>query len=52
MNSKKAKQMRRMGRGLTKKDKKLYNSLSHDQKGVLSALYQEIELRNKAVTEE
>lgn len=47
MNGKKAKQLRRMGRGLTKKDKRMYNSLSHDQKGVLNVLYQEIEERNK-----
>lgn len=47
MNGKKAKQMRRMGRGLTKKDKRMYNSLSHDQKNVLSQLYREIEERNK-----
>ena len=52
MNAKKAKQLRRMGRGLTKQDKRLYNSLSHDQRGVLSTLYREIEERNKQILSE
>jgi hypothetical protein len=42
MNGKRAKLMRKVGRGLTKKDKKMYNTLSHDQRGTLNALYKHL----------
>lgn len=46
MNGKKAKLMRKVGK-VEKKDKKLYNQLTHDQKYVLKVLYTEIIERNK-----
>jgi hypothetical protein len=52
MNSKKAKQMRRMGRGLTKSDKRMYNKLNHHERHVLGVLYTEIERRNKEALSE
>lgn len=39
MNGKQAKLMRKVGKGLTKKDKKLYNMLNRVERGILSDLY-------------
>jgi hypothetical protein len=41
MNGKKAKQLRKVGK-VAKRDKKLYNSLSHGQKEMLGYLYNHI----------
>lgn len=46
MNSKKAKQLRKVGK-LTKRDKKLYNSLDHNQKEILGMLYNHLIEKNK-----
>jgi len=46
MNGKKAKQLRKVGK-LTKRDKKLYNSLDHNQKEILSVLYKHLIEKNK-----
>ena len=46
MNGKKAKLMRKVGKGLTKKDKRLYYKLNHAEKGFLSVMYKEIIERN------
>jgi len=46
MNGKKAKQLRKVGK-IAKRDKKLYNSLSHEQKEILGHLYNHILEKNK-----
>lgn len=49
MNGRKAKQFRRIGKGLTTHEKKLYNSLPHVEKGILNTLYRQIIENNKDV---
>ena len=46
LNGKKAKQLRKVGK-IAKRDKKLYNSLSHEQKEILGHLYNHILEKNK-----
>ena len=48
MNGKKAKLMRKVGKGLTKKDKRLYNSLNSEEREVLAVLYNHIIKKNKS----
>lgn len=49
MNGKKAKMLRRAGKGLTKKDKKLYNSLTQNERETLGVLYKHLEEKAKNV---
>lgn len=47
MNAKKAKLMRKVGK-IARKDKKLYNTLSHQEKTLLSEIYKfSIENKNR-----
>lgn len=47
MNGKKAKMMRRVGK-VDKRTKRLYNQLSHPEKGLLTDVYQFMEEKEKA----
>lgn len=42
MNGKKAKLFRKVGKIIDKKEKKMYNSLNHVERGILSGLYKHI----------
>ena len=48
MNSKRAKLLRKVGK-LDKMTKRLYNRLSHNEKGLLSTMYTEIIARNEHI---
>ena len=48
MNGKKAKQLRKVGK-LTKRDKKLYNTLNHNQREILTVLYQHLIEKNEHI---
>lgn len=48
MNGKKAKLLRKVGK-LTKRDKKLYNMLSHEEKEVLAVLYRHLIDKNEHI---
>jgi len=48
MNGKKAKLLRKVGK-LTKRDKKLYNMLRHEEKEILAVLYQHIIEKNEHI---
>ena len=49
MNGKKAKLMRQVGKGLTKRDKKLYNMLNSFEKGILGDMYKALIENNSDV---
>ena len=46
MRGKSAKLMRAVGKGLTKKDKRLYNMLNSYEKGILSEMYKSLIANN------
>lgn len=53
MNSKKAKLFRKVGKIIDKKEKAMYNSLNHRDKGILSGIYRHIvEVNAEALKEQ
>ena len=50
MNAKKAKLMRKVGK-VARREKKLYNTLSHQEKAILSEVYESV-LKAKKLSEE